>query len=868
MDEVDNAKLLELRDFCKKMWTIRISTDEFLTLIKKEFSKKEIEVFLKYYIEHLGSDPKDMNSSFNKYLISVISEDPSMVFANLDLENMPLVCGSRKIIEMSDILSFNNLPVYSEKSSQSALNALIVVLMNNNKVEMKKTVFQLARSPYFSVLVSSGRLFFPEKFRQAQLLFKMNDPFDSPISKLPITQVHLVMALFPDYLMEHFYYNDKFKTAFFMFAIFQLITLDESGIKIVATDLTLTALYISFINYYLSNPSYIVSHFLNTFQTTHFKSKRIFKVIEIIRNDEWMSKYFSDDYMSNTNQNIFLNLSKKSNELNETENDREIISNFLKDYNNAPFSQIDIFSFKIIHQQCPNGILPSYEASLNFLFAKPETFSIDTLIEDALHYPSFACEIANIFMQKLVEKDIQSSVNLATQLLKRIDDVRLTWIGQHVFFPIMTALYDCFNEIVDENHFEILFFLFISFYEGCTRPADDDVISSFRKFNSNFDSQLNSYLENFLNRNNEIVVPQNIDFLNDKPINKLYKFLSECKEKNEIDVLQLKKFPYLFVSAFIWGIKTNHPNSLKLLSLKFPNYKVLKRLFIYLSTCHQYKNEKSSFSIMSIRTTDYSFELLTRFKPMDESDIRILIIDHLQLISIPAVKIVEYQGIVLSWRAWIKIFSIEKFIIILFETLCMAYENEFDQLDSRTIFIFAERVLSTVFQNPIKTNICQFSENQMKFNSETNRFEKVENLNINKNCEYLQKVDNDYKTALWTTLHFVNNYEGGFSEAIGIASFCLLLIISINNDWKSEFKKVFDFSNKMMKNSDWKSLRYSFGTNFLFISMSILDVQDLVHIDVFDLDFLQMNWRLGINYFFIQSEIKKLKEMNFIPQFD
>ncbi|KAK8834484.1 hypothetical protein M9Y10_027972 [Tritrichomonas musculus] len=156
----------------------------------------------------------------------------------------------------------------------------------------------------------------------------------------------------------------------------------------------------------------------------------------------------------------------------------------------------------------------------------------------------------------------------------------------------------------------------------------------------------------------------------------------------------------------------------------------------------------------------------------------------------------------------------------------------------------------------------------MKFNSETNRFEKVENLNINKNCEYLQKVDNDYKTALWTTLQFVNNYEGGFSEAIGIASFCLLLIISINNDWKSEFEKVFDFSNKMMKNSDWKSLQYSFGTNFLFISMSILDVQDLVHIDVFDLDFLQMNWRLGINYFFIQSEIKKLKEMNFIPQFD
>ena len=68
----------------------------------------------------------------------------------------------------------------------------------------------------------------------------------------------------------------------------------------------------------------------------------------------------------------------------------------------------------------------------------------------------------------------------------------------------------------------------------------------------------------------------------------------------------------------------------------------------------------------------------------------------------------------------------------------------------------------------------------------------------------------------------------------------------------------------MMKESNWKSLKYSFGKNFLLISISILEVNDLISIEELELDFLKMNWVFGINFFFVREKIRKLKELNLI----
>ena len=188
----------------------------------------------------------------------------------------------------------------------------------------------------------------------------------------------------------------------------------------------------------------------------------------------------------------------------------------------------------------------------------------------------------------------------------------------------------------------------------------------------------------------------------------------------------------------------------------------------------------------------------------------------------------------------------------------MIWEGEslFNHVEERNNFLYAERILVNVYLNTAK---------QCVFYSVENKIDNIDNIEFT-SCEstYIN-ADKAIKSAIWTTLEFVNNYEGPYYDGIGLASFCLLLSISIKNDWKSEFKKVFEFSNEVMKGSNWKSLKYSFGVNFLYISMSIIEVQDLINIEMFDVDFLQLNWKFGINFFFVQSEIQKLKKLNLIP---
>ena len=123
------------------------------------------------------------------------------------------------------------------------------------------------------------------------------------------------------------------------------------------------------------------------------------------------------------------------------------------------------------------------------------------------------------------------------------------------------------------------------------------------------------------------------------------------------------KCPYLFLSAFIWGIKTIHPNSFKLLTLKFPKYKILKKFFVHLSCCQRSKKDQelkeSSNFIFNVSSFYFSFDLLTRFPPTNEEGIRLIILQHLQQISMPETGIKQVEGIIISWRAWMKIFSIE-----------------------------------------------------------------------------------------------------------------------------------------------------------------------------------------------------------------
>ena len=276
--EENEVKFQEFRLFCKQIWNTRESPEIFINHIKELYSKKDIETFFFHFIETLHSKPKKFDISLNDYILSIIADDPSVAFANIDLNNTSLILDIQKIIKICKIDLFNVLPVNSKKSADTALNVLIISLMNENKAEMKKSIQHIAQSTYFSILISSGRLFCIEKYKQAQKLFKMNDPFDCPPFQLPVTQIHLVLALYPDFLMIPFQYHDKFKLSFFVFLIFQLFILDCSDIKLLITDSTLANAYGLFLNHFLVQPTYLLSYFLNAFPKKHLNSKNIHMV--------------------------------------------------------------------------------------------------------------------------------------------------------------------------------------------------------------------------------------------------------------------------------------------------------------------------------------------------------------------------------------------------------------------------------------------------------------------------------------------------------------------------------------------------------------------------------------------------------------
>ena len=253
---------------------------------------------------------------------------------------------------------------------------------------------------------------------------------------------------------------------------------------------------------------------------------------------------------------------------------------------------------------------------------------------------------------------------------------------------------------------------------------------------------------------------------------------------------------------------------------------------------------------------------MSGFPVSDNSEIRQAIIHHLHLISTLDIKLNKFYIIVLSWRAWMNKLSIKKFVILLLETLMWYSEGQNNITKLRNNFLYAQRIIVASFQNPIKTKISMYAEDKIKFNTNSNRFEL--NEEIKENINDYQKGDNALKSVVLFTHEFVSNYQGSYSDGFSIASFCVMLIISIKNNWKNELKKTLELCNTILKKSNFESLQHSYAANILFISMSFMEVQNLINIEMFDLDFLQMNWRFGINYFYIQSEIKKLKQLGII----
>ncbi|OHT14651.1 hypothetical protein TRFO_14959 [Tritrichomonas foetus] len=780
----------KVASFCKFCWNKRVSSEEFTHELQKQFCPDQIQKMAFFFLEELGQDEGESHSLFY-YIINIISEDPSIIFADLDLENPRHVIGARRIVEEIGESLFNVLPVYSERSAKSALNALISILKSQSHAEVRRNILKLSNSSYFSILIASGRIFAPEKFKQAQILFKESDPFDGQIFQLPLTQAHLPSALFSKAVHDP-HFIDNYRDLFFLFSISPQLMTEQSKISNFISTSVQTSVFVYLLNVYLETPMYYLAHFLTSFVPEHYKGKKTNE---------------SDDEIL---KNILLEL--------YTEEETYKKSGFFTNH-------------EIIHKTLPNGILPTLESAYEFLTRKPDNYNIETIVEDSLKFPSFTKHVTEIYLQKLNDKDIPASVCLTKQMIKIYCDFRITWYTQGILFTVLKAIYEFMKDLTNEESFELVFIFFISIFENCIMMGNNKLNNQCKDFiDTCLDEPLKSLLLNFFSGTNLITTNETLnsnisDDLfeditetdnnteNDHPINKLMKFLLEVKEKNDFDPQVLIKSPYLLVPAFFWGIKTVHPNSKKLYKIKFPKYRVLKRFFIQLTICHN-GNAMKLFEYAN-------FDIMVRFPPINIDEMKALVLFQLSGITDLIESTSKYiQSLFFTWQAWINVYSIEKFIKIILSILVWNDESSTDAIESKHLFHYAGSTLAA---------LCHEDKELMK-------------------------------TAISTIMEFIEEYEGSSKDGYNLASLCILLVISFGSEWHQEFERLLAFRKKLLIDAQEKSMKWSFALQFLVIALYVPEIQKLITIDMFDINFLKFNWQSGIDFFLIQSNIRSSNE--------
>ena len=521
----------------------------------------------------------------------------------------------------------------------------------------------------------------------------------------------------------------------------------------------------------------------------------------------------------------FIDLFIKSNDQTLSDLLQSLFSKKTSNYN---WEAIGI-SHEIVQDQFPNGILPTYESAYSFFTEKPDLSQIplESLIKESLKYPAFIDDLSSTYKNYLQfqgnediherENRIAKLIILTKQLLKVYHDIRMTWSFQNYLNEILYWLYSnlmILDTSQQQDKFEILYIFFISLVDDATKLGDNNKKMELQSVFDKFEEPFRSFAYNFLN-STEVVTSQISEygiyqFGNTSGfIHMIANFLNKCQNNNDVEIDIIEKNPILFPSAFLWATKSLHPNASKLFRLKIPHYKILKIMFFRFAACLQHNP--------FIMIKDMNYDIMMRFPPQNPDNLRHIILTQLSKLSTHFDLSEDIiQTIFFSWRAWAETLSIEKFVRIILDVLLWNESCSNNELESRHLFQYAGSSLSIIFYQ---------------------------------NIELLQRIFD-------TVLSFIYEYDGPVNDGYNVASFTVLIMRSMKDKLNETFDKFFEFQRRVKNESSIKSLKFSFTSHFLLISLCVPYLQNMISIDMFDKDFLEFNWEAGIDFFIIQSQNK------------
>lgn len=786
--------------FIKSCWNSRVPAHDFITQMHSKFDNAGVAQITRQLMILCGQSYEPTPFIF-EYFISIVQNDPAYIFSIIDETDPQQILGCvRLFIKCGDTL-FNDFKIGTKDSAVCALNALRLVLHYhyNDPNILKEAIIKLSRSPMFSILISSGRVFAPEDFRNVQEEFERANPFDGMMNQLHVSQAHLLSALFTEKLSNPQTIQNRHEIINLFASSMQIWYVKDGLFTFFIPDI-MKNLYFLLITKFITNPSLQLAYMItNLFVRIILKKSGDDETCPLVP--------FNADDLNLLLDQLFTEM-KPDNQ---------------KSYRSAYAKYCTPIVEKEYSDYFPRGI--TLDSVKQHLTSSPKYIDNNDIFSTIFQHPMFVSQLPEYIMSFLVPEHVEEASKFAEQINKHHADFRLLITMQGKMTEFLKNLDKLCRKMTantpeDVKRFTNIWILMLSLYRFSWRSGSKITREPCLKFVEEADPPLHnllSVLSGVMSANDFADLDRTMTkekFLKiNNPYDESIGFLHYLILTNDIESTKplLDSHPYLWPSALVWGFRVRHPSALQLAKLKMPNYKLIN-IFFYHMMMAMVKPKDAWLSVI-----DYSdYDFMIEFPPQSISEVQYTIIDDLNYIAkISPLEPNKVRSIVISWRAWINVFTIELFVKTLIGLLMWSTQSSSDPLSSKVIFQSAA-------------------------------------------CFLVVVCDEDSEEILKIIKIAMNMLEEGpesISDGDGLAQFCVILVIALRHRWKEAFIELLDIRKRILDGeSQAGSARMTFTLSLIKTSLYISHLQTLISPDMFDTTFLKHDCQTAID-FFIAKEI-------------
>jgi hypothetical protein len=549
--------------------------------------------------------------------------------------------------------------------------ALLLSLTVPDPVLCRKAVRKLSLSPYFSILIASGRRHCRDYFDHVRALFLELRPIAGKFDQYHSVRRHLISAFEPQrppvlgFLVPHLSFLVLLASAA------DLTCYSATG----PDDYVLLALKITFrqlFRHYLSRRGLLCGYFITTCCP------------------QWIVG--AGSYSSAFDRDLFI---RCLNDIDPKAGDCGPCQGAV--WEDPPGSGIGIVSV------FPD-LMPLDEAIRRFgscPVAIDDTLLPD-LIQTALTWPCLTARIVDILIENLMIGRIAQAIVLINQFMPKFREVHLLMMAQRRLIDVLAATVPLLFDLQNKEHFQTVWFFFLSLLHFSLMLGSQRLNAEIAPFAERVPQPLRGFLLAVLN--DEIPGKARHSFATfweiPTPLERCTELL-QLIDTTSIDALAHSNFlddcPYLWPSVLMYIITTQNRAVAVLLSKKPPNHRLINTLFYHANVCASNRIDRwhSILSKPDVR-------MFRKFPPRTLFDIRFILTSDLGLlVKVHPLGNKALFRILFSWRAWAGSFGLEEFVRALLGVLIWNIQVSMDPLCALHFFRSAAALVSVVCERDL-----------------------------------------------------------------------------------------------------------------------------------------------------------------------